>query len=55
MRVARLDARTHATSIYVMAIMESHLRVFDEYLISCTIFFCYPKNIEIACVTIVGK
>jgi hypothetical protein len=38
MRVSGLDAQTHATSIDGMAAIESHLRVSDEYLISCTIF-----------------
>jgi hypothetical protein len=57
MSVAGLDARTHATSIDGMAAIESHLRISDGYLISCTIFLfvVMQKNAEIACVTIVYK
>ena len=36
MRVAGLDARTHAMDINGMAAIESHLRVYDEYLFTST-------------------
>jgi hypothetical protein len=42
-RVARLDARTHATSIDGIAAIESHLCVSDEYLSSC-IFFLFVQK-----------
>jgi hypothetical protein len=56
MRVAGLNARTHATSIDGMTAIESHQRVSDEYLIICTIFLfvLIQKNAEIACVTMVA-
>jgi hypothetical protein len=36
MRIAGLDARTHAIAIIGMAAIESHLRVSNEYIFTCT-------------------
>ena len=40
MRVAGLDARTHAIDIEGMAATESHLRVTDEYIFTSIFFLC---------------